>query len=282
VRHSASPAMQNAGFEALGLNWRYMAFEVVPAHLGAAIDGARRMGFMGLNLTVPHKIAALSLVDALDPAARDWGAINTIVFQGYDGSNWKPLHAFPTQPEEVRSFGCNTDVEAIAQAVKEDLKVEIKGSRVLLLGAGGAGRSAALKLAADGASELFLVNRTESKAEELVAELQGACPKVKVFAGYPPHDVDLVINATSLGLKSNDPLPIDTEQFPLERAACAFDMVYRPATTRFLALAKQAGSRTANGLSMLLYQGAAAMELWTGKPAPTQIMRTALEKEIYA
>jgi len=281
VRHSASPAMHNAAFGTLGLNWRYVACEVQPAHLAAAIDGARRMGFMGLNLTVPHKVLALKIVDVVDDRARQWGAINTVVFEGFDGKTWKPLREFDSVPAEVRSHGFNTDVDAISKAISEDLGMEIRGARVLLLGAGGAGRAAALKLAADGVGELFLVNRTLSRADEVLAEIRRQYSGIKVSAGYPSGKVDLVINATSLGLRPGDSSPLDPDRFPLCNARRVFDMIYRPARTKLLAEAEERDCLVANGLSMLLYQGAAAFELWTGKMAPTTAMRGALEKEIY-
>ncbi len=150
-----------------------------------------------------------------------------------------------------------------------------------MLGAGGAGRVAALKFAEMGASELFLVNRTQNKADSLTAEIRSRFPKSKVSVAYPAADVDLVVNATSLGLNSGDSLPVDQKSFPLTRARAAYDMIYRPAETSFLEAAKAAGCRTSNGLGMLLYQGAKAFELWTGKNPPIDIMRRALMKNIY-
>ncbi|HEX7653700.1 MAG TPA: shikimate dehydrogenase, partial [Verrucomicrobiae bacterium] len=149
IKHSASPAMHNAAFAALGLNWCYAACEVDPQHLRAAIAGAKAMNFAGLNLTVPHKLLAVDMVDALDATAQKWGAVNTIKFS--DG----------------QAKGYNTDADAIITSLREDLQVEPRGARVFLLGAGGAGRTAALRLAAEGVAELYLVNRTLSKAEEI-------------------------------------------------------------------------------------------------------------------
>ena len=255
--------MHNAAFAALGLDWRYLAFEVEPLHLRAAIDGARAMGFTGLNLTVPHKLLAVDMVDALDESARRWGAVNTICF-GPEGAT-----------------GFNTDADAIVTALRQDLDLELRGARVVLLGAGGAGRTAALRLAAEGVSELFLVNRTASKAASLADEMKQLFPAVPVAVGYPRTDVDLVINATSLGLRPEDGSPLDAEQFPLPRARCVYDMIYRPAATALLRAAGAAGCRTANGLGMLLHQGARAFEIWTGQPAPLGVMRRALEETIY-
>jgi shikimate dehydrogenase len=274
--------MQNAGLAALGLNWRYLAFEVHPDDLGAAIEGAKAMKFIGLNLTVPHKLLAVDLVEVLDASAKGWGAVNTIVFEGRDErGDWRPLGEFTQVPGETRSHGFNTDADAIARSLREDLGLELGGARVLLLGAGGAGRTAALKLASEGVSELFLVNRTRSKAEAVASEIRERGLSGNVAEGYPAGAVDLVLNATSLGLGPNDPVPFDGRQFSLRRAAAVYDMIYRPAETALLKAAKAAGCRTANGLGMLLYQGAKALELWTGQEAPVEAMRHALEKNVY-
>jgi shikimate dehydrogenase len=271
IRHSASPAMHNAAFAALGLNWRYLAFEVHPDDLRAAIEGARAMGFAGLNLTVPHKLLALELVDALDQSAKKWGAVNTIRFETarVDGRS------------KIRAVGFNTDADAIVTALREDLKLELRGAWVLLLGAGGAGRTAALKLAAEKVVELFLVNRTQSKARAVAAEIKKHFPSTNVTVGYPQSGVDLLINATSLGLKPGDAFLFSEKQFSLKRTRAVYDMIYRPAETVLLKTARKAGCKTANGLGMLLHQGAKAFEIWTGKPAPLDVMRRALEQNIY-
>ena len=263
IKHSASPAMHNAAFAQLGLNWRYVACEVDPKKLRAAIAGARAMNLAGLNLTVPHKLLAVKMVDALDASAKKWGAVNTIKF------------------ENGRAIGCNTDAEAIVTSLRQDLKIKLRGAKVLLLGAGGAGRTAALKLAAEAVAELYLVNRTATKAQKIAGEIKKQFPSVKVFVGYPKTKVDLILNATSLGLKADDASPLDEKQFSLKQARAAYDMIYRPAETLLLKAARQAGCKTANGLGMLLHQGAKAFEIWTGQPAPLDVMRRALVENIY-
>src|SRR5262245_57036782 len=261
IAHSASPAMQNAGIAALGLDWRYVACDVHPDHLREAIAGARAMKFIGLNLTVPHKLLAVDLVDALDDTAKTWGAVNTIRFEAQDPAGAKrPLREFSeATPERIRSHGFNTDADAITRSLREDLRLEPAAAKVLLLGAGGAGRTAALKLASERVAELHLVNRTASKAEDLASEIRERFAAVKVSTGYPQGSVDLALNATSLGLKQTDPLPFDSRQFSLARAGGVYDINYRPAETPFLQAAKAAGCRVANGIGMLLYQGAAAL-----------------------
>jgi shikimate dehydrogenase len=283
IKHSASPAMQNAGISALGLNWRYLAFEVHPEDLRKTIAGAKSMNFIGLNLTVPHKLLAFQMVDQLEESAKLWGAVNTIRFEGRTASGkWRPLREFEDAPREVRSHGFNTDADAISRSLKEDLGFQPRGSRVLLIGAGGAGRTAAMKLAGDGVSELFLVNRTLSRANAVADEIPNRFPKTRVHLGYPKSgEVDLLLNATSLGLKSTDALPFDKTKFRLERAHCVYDMIYRPAETPLLELAKKTGCRASNGLGMLLYQGAKALEIWTGRKAPVEAMKKALQKNVY-
>ena len=275
--------MQNAGIGALGLNWRYLAFDVRPEQLRAALQGAQQMHFIGVNLTVPHKLLALEMMDALDESARAWGAVNTVRFegQGSDGS-WWPLGQFEELPGAVRSHGFNTDADAITRSLREDLGLKLQGAKVLLLGVGGAGRTAALKLASEGVTALYLVNRTQSKAETVVAEIKQRFGAAQVALGYPSGKVDLVLNATSLGLRANDALPFDEKEFSLRNAGAVYDMIYRPAETHLLAAARSAGCRTANGIGMLLYQGAKALEIWSGQTAPLSVMRTALEQNVYA
>jgi shikimate dehydrogenase len=329
VKHSASPAMQNAGIAALGLDWCYLAYEVHPDNLRSAIEGAQAMNFIGLNLTVPHKLLAVEMVDVIDESAKSYGAVNTIRFEGKDqNGDWKPLgelldrgdkmasSPLPSPPtpiksgqasekenlrlglvkrerasrsaapnkdaaRELRSHGFNTDAEAITRALQEDLGLKLSGAKVLLLGAGGAGRTAALKLASENVAELFLVNRTVKKAEAVAEEIRKRQRKVKVAVGYPKSKVDLVLNATSLGLRHRDPLPFEKDKFSLNHTGAVYDMIYRPAETPLLKEARTAGCRTANGLGMLLYQGAKALELWSGRPAPIEVMRKALEEEVY-
>lgn len=255
--------MHNAAFAKLKLNWRYLAFEVNPKNLRAAIEGAKAMNFAGLNLTVPHKLLALEMVDELDEYAKKWGAVNVVKFQN------------------GRAIGFNTDADALVTSLREDLKIKLRGAKILLLGAGGAGRTAALKLASEKIAELFLFNRTKSKAEAIAVEIKKQFPSVKIVVGYPESKVDLVLNATSLGLRLGDRLPFDEKQFSLKQTRAIYDMIYRPVETPLLKVAKKSGCQTANGLGMLLHQGAKAFEIWTGKSAPLNVMRRALEQNIY-
>jgi shikimate dehydrogenase len=276
--------MHNAAFAALGLNWRYLAFEVDRKNLRAAIEGAKAMGFAGLNLTVPHKVPALEFVDALDVSAKTFGAVNTIRFERRNTAGaWLPLRepARAGEALEIRAHGFNTDAVAIAHTLREDLGLELRGAKVVLLGAGGTGRTVALKLASENVGELFLVNRTLANAGEILTEIKKRFPSVHVGAGYPKNDVDLLMNTTPLGLKAGDASPLDEKQFSLRQTRTVYDVIYRPAETPLLKAARAAGCVTANGAGMLLHQGATSFEIWTGKPAPVEAMRRALQQNIY-
>jgi shikimate dehydrogenase len=275
--------MHNAALSVLGLNWRYLAFDVEPTLLPDALAGAGAMRFIGLNLTVPHKQIALHRMDALDESARLWGAVNTVRFEcrAADG-HWVPIHTVdPDAVQEIRAHGFNTDADAILHSLTDDLQFKPAGTRILILGAGGAGRVAALKLASENPAELFLVNRTPARAQELAAEIENRYPRLRTFVDYPEGPVDLVLNATSVGLHPEDPLPYNEHKFSLDQTGAVFDMIYQPAETPLLRLARAAGCRTSNGLGMLLHQGARALEIWCGRRAPIDVMRSALESHVY-
>ena len=286
IEHSASPAMHNPAISELGLDWQYIAEEVAPKDLGKAIKKAKAMGYIGLNLTVPHKIIAMEMVDTIDHSAKKWGAVNTICFETKNEKDiWTPIGQMAeSQQGEVRSKGYNTDADGITLALQKDLGLKLKDLSVLFLGAGGAGRVAALKLAEEKVAKLYLVNRTISKAEELATEIKKRYSSTSVHVGYPKNiseKIDLILNSTSLGLNKNDPVPIDETKFKLANARSVFDMVYNPAETKLLKKATSSGCNTSNGLGMLLWQGVKALEIWSGKTAPVEVMRNALTKYIY-
>ena len=287
IKHSASPAMHNSAIAKLGLNWQYIAEEVPTEDLRKSIEKALAAKYIGLNLTVPHKILALKMVDILDDSAKKWGAVNTICFEAKNEKNiWTPIGQIAQlQQNELRSKGYNTDADGITLALQKDLGLKLEGLKVLFLGAGGAGRVAALKLAEEKVAELYLINRTTAKAEDLAVEINSRYPGTSVAVGYPVNNsskMDLVLNATSLGLEKNDPLPINETKFKLANAKTVFDMVYNPAETKLLAKAKESGCSTSNGLGMLLWQGVKALEIWSGQMAPVEVMRNALTNYIYS
>ena len=278
--------MHNPAIAKLGLNWEYHALEVPQEKLEKAIEKAKTTRYIGLNLTVPHKILALNMVDILDDSAKKWGAVNTISFEAKDANNvWTPIGQINDLKQGgLRAKGFNTDADGITLALQKDLQLNLRGLKVLFLGAGGAGRVAALKLAEEKVAELYLVNRTSSKSEKLADEINNRYPSTSVFVGYPKNitsKIDLVINSTSLGLNENDPIPIDETKFKLSNSRSVFDMVYNPAETKLLKKATASGCNTSNGLGMLLWQGVKALEIWSGQTAPVEVMRNALTNYIY-
>jgi shikimate dehydrogenase len=272
VAHSLSPAMQNAALEQSGLAMRYARFQIDPNELEEAFDWFRRLGFVGLNLTMPHKITALVVVDEVEERARKIGAINTIVFRG------------------DRSLGWNTDAPGFERAVREVFSVDLRDLRVLLLGAGGgAGRALAYQCAFENCERLVLVNRSLAKAQALARELANYFSGPRVLGPEARLEAvaweesmlrtqlartDLVINATTLGLKHLDPMPLPHSL--LAPHLMIYDLIYQMSPTALLAAAAESGARGANGLTMLLHQGALAFELWFNRPAPLEVMRRAL------
>jgi shikimate dehydrogenase len=286
IKHSASPAMQNAGIAKLGLNWCYLAFEVHPDNLRAAIAGAKAMQFVGLNLTVPHKVLAVDIVDVVDEGAKQYGAVNTVRFEVQTPSGeWKPLGQWEgSEISKIRSQGFNTDAEGFALSLREEFpNLTLAGASVVLIGTGGAGRTVALRMAQAGVKAMSLVDVDASRVEQLTRELERAFPATRVQAGYPDKAdrADLLVNATPLGLKSSDPLPLDQARWPVGNAGFVYDLIYQPSETALLKAAKAAGCRTANGIGMLLYQGAKSLEIWSGQTAPVAVMRRALEAQVY-
>ncbi len=265
IAHSLSPAMHNAAFSALGMDCVYHAFRVKPEKLEKAILGAEAMGFGGLNLTVPLKEAALKLECVKpDRLAERIGAVNTIVFE-----------------ENGKIKGYNTDGSGAKKALQESA-VEMRGSKVVLAGAGGAARAIAFQLAADGA-EITIINRTEARAIELAKEISAAAFPGKAegrgLFGLKAmlQDADVLINTTTLGMHPNTETTIATAK-ELHSDLTVFDIVYNPLETRLLKEAKASGAKTVSGVSMLVYQGAEAFRLWTGIEPPVELMKkTVLE-----
>jgi shikimate dehydrogenase len=259
IKHSISPAMHNAALAELArtaarfADWQYFRFEVHPDDLPRALALLYAKNFRGVNLTVPHKIIAVAHVAAIDAAARPVGAVNTL---RWEEGGWR---------------GFNTDGYGLAGAIRENLRCDLAGTPIILLGAGGAARGAAVECLQRGCASLALANRTQGKLDELLATLAplaGRIPLRGFSPSAPPADLPtgaLVINATSAGLKETDPLPVDLAQLP--RPAAVFDMIYNPPRTPLLRAAGAAGLPTANGLAMLVHQGAKALEIWSGIPA---------------
>ncbi|RXA19792.1 shikimate dehydrogenase [Methanosarcina sp. MSH10X1] len=265
ISHSLSPAMHNAAFSALGMDCVYHAFRVKPEKLEKAVLGAEAMGFGGLNLTLPLKEVALKLGSIKpDPLAERIGAVNTIVFE---------------ETGEIRGY--NTDGLGAKQALQE-AAVEIKGSKIVVAGAGGAARAIAFQLVADGA-EIAIVNRTEERAIALAKDISATTLPGEVegrgLSGLKNllQDANVLINTTTLGMHPNTDSAIATAE-ELHSGLTVFDIVYNPLETRLLREAKASGAKTVSGVSMLVHQGAEAFRLWTGIEPPVELMKeTVLE-----
>jgi shikimate dehydrogenase len=256
VRHSLGPAIHNAAFEAGGLDWVYVALEVVPGAATAALAAMRALGIGGLSVTMPHKEAIAAAVDDLDPAAAALGSANTVVLQP-DG----------------RSAGYSTDGPGFIASLS-DAGVDPSGSRVAVIGAGGAARAVIDALARIGVDRIDVVNRSADRAE-VAAALAGTAGHVA-----PANDLalaDIVVNATSIGMGSAE-LPCDPEL--LREGQVVVDLVYHPLHTALLVAARQRGATTIDGLGMLVHQAVLQQQLWTGITPDPMIMRAAAEREL--
>lgn len=254
VRHSLSPAMHNAAFAELGLDWVYVACEVAPGSVGPAFAGARALGLGGLSVTIPHKAAALAEVDELTPTARAVGAVNTVVPRGGG-----------------RLLGENTDGPGFLASLADE-GFQPAGRHCAVIGAGGAARAVVHALAGAGAAEVVVVNRSTDRAEE-TAGLAGSAGRVGVAADV--KQADLVVNATPLGLAGGEPTQLPVSPDLLGDGQLVVDLVPNPAVTPLMRAARERGARVAGGVGMLVHQGALAFELWTGRPAPLGVMRAA-------
>jgi len=242
VAHSRSPAMMNAAFAELGLDWRYVKLPVPPARFAETVRALPASGYRGANVTIPHKLAARELADELAPAAEAIGAANTLSF------------------EDGRVLADNTDAGGLLDALGEDPR----GRRALVLGAGGAGRAAVWALREAGA-EVEVWNRTPDRARALADEMGVG------LAADPGAAADMLVNATALGLHGED-LPSELRPEP---AAVVVELVYGDAPTALVRWAEAAGARVVDGLEVLVRQGARSLERWTGRPAPLDAMRRA-------
>lgn len=265
VAHSFSPAMHNAAVAALGVDYVYVAFHVLPDRVGESIRGMRGLGIRGLNVTIPHKLAVMEHLDVISEEARAVGAVNTIAFEP-DG----------------RLAGHNTDVYGIMTALRVTAGLERLHENAVILGAGGAARAAAYGLAASpDVARITLLNRTVDRAERLADDLARITGK-RIEAGPPSEqrralrEAGLLINVTSLGMHP------DVSGSPVEDPAAlhpgltVYDTVFNPLETTLMRQARAAGARAFGGLDMLVFQGARSFEIWTGlKPSP-EVMKAAV------
>jgi shikimate dehydrogenase len=271
VEHSLSPQIQNAAFNHDKIEMQYARFYISPNELSEALHRMQELGFLGVNLTLPHKVAALELVDRLTDDAKQIDAINVIKI------------------ESGKTCGFNTDGHGFARAIREEFAVDLRDLRVMILGAGGAARAIALECAQSRCERLVIANGTFEKGQLLADKLRKFFEGPKVFGPVPRlqaipweeaafqfqiANIDLVVNATPVGLNRGDPPPIPSRL--LAPHLMVYDTIYSARQTPLVAAALEAGARAANGLSMLLHQGALAFEIWFGRAAPVDAMRKAL------
>lgn len=251
IEHSLSPAIHNAAFEGAGYDWRFVAFRVTAADLGAAISGVRALEIAGLSVTMPHKSAIGSLLDRLSPAAETIGAVNCVT------------------REHGQLVGHNTDGHGLVDSLRE-AGFDPSGRRCLILGAGGAARAAAFALGVAGASVVGISSRREPAAEA-AANLAGPAGRA---VAPDAASFDLVVNATPLGMRESDPPPVPTKG--IGAGQTVVDLAYAAGTTPLLAAARAAGAIALDGTGPLLHQAARAFELWIGEPAPLDVMRSGM------
>ena len=266
VAHSASPLMHNAALAALGIPASYTRIHITPAELNEALSLLHRAGFIGINCTIPHKQGVLAAVDNADDAARRAGGVNTVV----------------VNPGGKLS-GFSTDGPGFSLAVRESFGVELGKLRVMILGAGGgAGRAIAMQCAAENCPALMLINRSLEKLEPVLEDIAAVCPFDRIASG-DFSDVflraglassDLVVNCTALGMKKADRSPIPAKLLAAHHLL--YDTIYVGHRTPFLAAGDIAGARGANGLAMLLHQGALSFKIWFHRDPPIEEMRRAL------
>lgn len=266
VEHSLSPAIHNAAFGALGLDYVYTAFKVKSSGVANALSGMRALGIAGFNVTMPHKEAVIEHLDWIDETARFLNSVNTI------------------HNKEGRLLGYSTDGKGAVKALKEN-GVDLKGKKVLMLGSGAAARAIAYELVQE-SKELVVLNRTVSEAEELAEALKKKFNR-KVVADSLKTDVvkekmctcDILLNATSVGMKPNLSQSLIAPN-TLKADLTVMDIVYNPVETKLAKDAKATGAKVISGVEMLIYQGAASFEIWTGRQAPVEVMRRAALEQL--
>lgn len=274
IKHSISPAMHNAALADMAAHderfgdWCYYRFDIEPERLGDALKAFAERKFAGINLTIPHKVDAVDMVTAIETDAATMGAVNTLRLtpEGYHGHN--------------------TDGFGLERAIAENLDVSLADQSIVLLGAGGAARAAAVQCLRKGCKHLFIGNRSTDRLAGLIALLENALPHASV-TGFPFSEVpeaaleaDLIINATSAGLKPDDEPPVDLAQF--RGKPKLFDMIYNPAEPCLVREARKLGWSAANGLEMLVWQGVRALEIWSETDVPAATMKRAAEGALTA
>lgn len=264
VSHSQSPMMHNAAFSEAGLGFAYVAFDVAADRLEDAVAGIRALGLKGINVTIPHKVAIMPLLDEIHPLAKRIGAVNTVVI------------------EDGRLIGYNTDGMGYVRSLVDETGIQLDQQIVTMVGAGGAARAVAFTLAENGVKEIRIINRSRERAMILAESLQPIVSTKIVAQGEGKEaiaDASLLINTTSIGMLPNiDEMPVPKEW--LHERLVVSDLIYNPLETKLLSEAKAIGARIHSGVGMFVNQGALAFELWTGKKAPTEIMRETVLQQL--
>jgi len=264
IAENPTIVMQEAAFHALNLNWRYLTIEVYPQDLAAAMQGLRAMNFQGINLTIPHKVEVLKYLDEVAPDAALIGAVNTVRRVG------------------DQLVGENTDGKGFLRAL-QDIPIDPRGKKVILLGAGGAAKAIGVELALAGAGHIIIVNRSSERGQELVDALNTKTRTPARFVEWVstyalPANADLVVNATSIGLFPDVNAQPDVAYDTITANMIVCDVIPNPPHTPFLQEAERRGAKTLDGLGMLVYQGAIAFKMWTGQDAPVEVMYRALQE----
>ena len=280
IEHTFSPAMHNAGLDALKLNYIYLPFHVKPDRLKECIEGAKAMGIQGLNVTIPHKTNVMKHLDEIDQVASMIGAVNTIQF------NYVQDNESSNQDNEINvtTRGFNTDGYGCVRAIEE--KTSINDKKVTITGAGGAARAVAFQIANSGIDELSILNRNASKAESLAGDLITNLEAIGIDIGINAYgiddlkrelsDSDIFIDTTPIGMYPNvDDKPIASADM-LHEDLLVNDIVYTPMETSLIKEAKLANATVVPGYKMLLYQGIRSFEIWLGCEAPVDVMEKAL------
>lgn len=270
LAQTASPAIQNCAFDHYRLKSIYFALKRSPARFRYLMRNLKSLALDGFNVTVPYKETVIPYLDRLSPAAARVSAVNTVK---KEGNRW---------------VGYNTDIDGFLGGLRQ-AHFQPKGQSAVILGAGGGARAVVFALAKSGAEKISIANRTPERAKKIAKKLGEMFPKTEcISVALNPNalrealsEADLLVNTTKVGLKRKDRSLVPPRSFP-KRKILVYDLIYQPPRTLLLQIAKRLGHRTANGESMLLYQGAKAFEIWTGRPAPLRKMRQALHDAVYS
>ncbi len=267
VKHSFSPIIHNTAFSFLGLDYVYVPFCVAPDKLALAIKSLCALGIKGVNITIPHKETVMPFLDEISSEAQLIGAVNTIKVNA-----------------QHQLIGYNTDGLGFINAILSDLNFTATGKKMLMLGAGGGARAVSIQSAISGIERIYIMDIEQHKTLKLCSDIKSSNSKVVVEAIQPQQiksilpQVDILVNATPIGMQPDDPLLIDPEW--LYPGLKVFDLIYNPLETKLVQIAKERGCLAANGINMLIQQGAASFEIWTGIKPPVEIMRQAILKHL--